>query len=147
MNSDERVTIVMVEDDQGHAYLIQKNLRRAGLGNEVIHLTDGQQALDYLFGCGGDAGMRNPVPVLILLDLNMPVVDGYQVLARIKANKRTRSTPVVVLTTTDNPQEISRCYELGCNVYVTKPVEYDKFSEAIQSLGFFLSIVKVPEND
>jgi len=147
MNTDERVTIVMVEDDPGHAYLIQKNLRRAGLGNEVIHLTDGQQALDYLFGGGESAGTRNPVPVLILLDLNMPVVDGYQVLARIKADKRTKRTPVVVLTTTDNPQEISRCYELGCNVYVTKPVEYDKFSEAIQSLGFFLSIVKVPEND
>jgi CheY-like chemotaxis protein len=147
MNVDNRVTIVLVEDDPGHAFLIQKNLRRAGVGNEVIHLTDGQQALEYFFPEDVPGGKRQPMPVLILLDLNMPVVDGYQVLARLKADKRTRSIPVVVLTTTDNPQEIARCYELGCNVYVTKPVEYDKFSEAIQSLGFFLSIVKVPEEE
>ena len=143
MLTDNLVTIILVEDDPGHALLIQKNLKRAGVLNPVVHLTDGQQALDYLFS--SSAGTVRRAPLLILLDLNMPVVDGYQVLTRLKADKQTRSIPVVVLTTTDNPQEIARCYELGCNVYVTKPVEYDKFSAAIQSLGLFLSIIKVPE--
>lgn len=145
MSVNDQLTVILVEDDPGHSLLIQKNLRRAGLANPVVHLTDGQQALDYLFSTGTFSGVRHPVPLFILLDLNMPVVDGYQVLSKIKADKRTRSIPVVVLTTTDNPAEISRCYELGCNVYVTKPVEYDKFSAAIQSLGLFLTIVKVPE--
>lgn len=145
MLNDDLVTIVLVEDDPGHALLIQKNLKRAGVNNPVVHLSDGQQALDYLFTTGNRAELLRRHPILILLDLNMPVVDGYQVLARLKADPQTRSIPVVVLTTTDNPSEISRCYELGCNVYVTKPVEYDKFSTAIQSLGLFLSIIKVPE--
>ena len=142
MHEHDQVTIVLVEDDPGHALLIQKNLRRAGVINPVVHLADGQQALDYLLN---SQEPRRPSPMLILLDLNMPVIDGYQVLTKIKADPRTRSIPVVILTTTDNPVEISRCYELGCNVYVTKPVEYDKFSAAIQSLGCFLSIIKIPE--
>src|SRR5512138_3221564 len=105
MSVNDQLTVILVEDDPGHALLVQKNLRRAGLANPVVHLTDGQQALDYLFGVGAYVGVRHPVPLFILLDLNMPVVDGYQVLAKIKADKRTRSIPVVVLTTTDNPAE------------------------------------------
>ena len=145
MLEENKVTILLVEDDPGHALLVQKNLKRAGVTNPVVHLSDGQQALDYLSGTGAYAGKTRGRPVMLLLDLNMPVLDGYQVLARVKASPLTRAIPVVVLTTTDNPYEISRCYELGCNVYVTKPVEYDRFSAAIQSLGQFLSIIKVPE--
>lgn len=146
MSSHQSVTILLVEDDAGHARLIEKNLRRAGVANEIIHLDNGQKAVDFLFNEGEYAGQENKVPFLILLDLNMPVLDGYQVLSRIKANDRTRRIPVVMLTTTENPQEISRCYSLGCNIYVTKPVEYDSFSEAIRNLGLFLSIVKVPDD-
>ncbi len=80
----------------------------------------------------------------MLLDLNLPRLDGYQVLTRLKADERTRHIPIIILTTTDEPQEIERCYALGCNVYVTKPVEYDEFAEAIRKLGLFLSIVKIP---
>lgn len=138
------IVILLVEDDPGHALLVRKNLQRGGVNNPLIHLSDGQQALDFLFCSGEYAGQQLPHPLMILLDLNMPVIDGYQVLQKIKNDARTKNIPVVVLTTTDNPQEISRCYDLGCNVYITKPVEYDKFSEAIKSLGFFLSIVKVP---
>jgi CheY-like chemotaxis protein len=138
MSETKQVTILLVEDDPGHARLIEKNLRRANITNEIIHLSDGQQAIDYLFD-GAQAW-----PLLVLLDLNMPVLDGYQVLERIKADNSTKHIPVVILTTTDDIREITRCYDLGCNVYMTKPVDYGQFSEAIRKLGLFLSIVAVP---
>lgn len=146
MSNHQTVTILLVEDDPGHARLIEKNLRRAGVSNEIVHLEDGQKAVDFLFNEGDYCGQETKVPFLILLDLNMPVLDGYQVLTRIKANERTKRIPVVMLTTTESPQEISRCYSLGCNIYITKPVDYESFSEAIRNLGLFLSIVKVPDD-
>jgi CheY-like chemotaxis protein len=140
------VTILLIEDDPGHALLIEKNLRRAGISNSILKLDTGQKAVDFLFKQGDFARDAHPAPLLILLDLNLPVLDGYQVLEAIKNDERTKAVPVVVLTTTDNPHEVARCYELGCNVYITKPVEYEKFSDAIRRLGLFLSIVKVPDN-
>jgi CheY-like chemotaxis protein len=145
MNKHQPVTILLVEDDPGHARLIEKNLRRGGISNEIVTLDNGQKAVDFLFKKGDYAGADHASPLLILLDLNMPVLDGYQVLKIIKADEETRHIPVIVLTTTDNPQEIARCYETGCNVYVTKPVDYEQFSNAIRMLGLFLSIVKIPE--
>ena len=139
----QAVTILVAEDDPGHAVLIERNLRRANITNPLITVSDGQAAVDYLFGEGTRAGADPLGPVLVLLDLNMPVLDGYQVLERIKADPRTRRVPVVVLTTTDDPREVARCYDLGCSVYVTKPVDYREFSEAIQKLGLFLSTVTV----
>ncbi len=138
------VTILLVEDDPGHAVLIEKNLRRAGISNSIVTLDNGQKAVDFLFKKGDYEGDDHPAPPLILLDLNLPVLDGYQVLKILKSDERTKQIPVVVLTTTDNPQEIARCYELGCNVYITKPVEYETFTDAIRKLGLFLSIVRVP---
>lgn len=138
----EPFTIVMVEDDEGHATLIQKNLKRAGIGNAVIHFADGAKALEHFFAPSN--AHINHDKTLVLLDLNLPEVDGYEILRRLKGEARTRSIPIIVLTTTDNPKEIDRCYELGCNVYVTKPVEYDNFTDAIQKLGLMLAIVKVP---
>jgi CheY-like chemotaxis protein len=139
----QAVTILLVEDDPGHARLIAKNLQRAKISNEIITFTDGQQALAYLFGLDAN-GNHTPAPLLVLLDLNLPVVSGYQVLEQMKSHERTRHIPVIILTTTDDPQEIRRCYELGCNVYVVKPVEYTQFAEAIQKLGLFFSVVTVP---
>jgi CheY-like chemotaxis protein len=147
MGTQQPVIILLVEDDPGHALLIEKNLRRAGIANEITVLDTGQKAIDYLFKEGAYENGQHQLPPLILLDLNLPVLDGYQVLKIIKSDDRTRMIPVIVLTTTDNPHEVSRCYELGCNVYITKPVEYEKFSDAIRTLGLFLSIVKVPEKD
>ena len=144
MSSDEDVTILLVEDDPGHARLIEKNLRRSNITNELVIAPDGQQALDYLFGEGDCVDVERASPLLVLLDLNLPVLDGYQVLERMKGDGRTRRIPVVVLTTTDDPGEVSRCYELGCNVYVTKPVDYEQFTEAIRKLGLFLSVVTIP---
>jgi len=145
MNNHDAVTILLVEDDAGHALLIEKNLRRAGVANTIVKVDNGQKAIDFLFKSGDYSGEQYPAPLLILLDLNLPVLSGYQVLKIIKNDERTKQIPVIILTTTDNPQEVSRCYDLGCNVYVTKPVEYEKFSEAIKMLGLFIAIIKVPD--
>lgn len=145
MNSDvQAVTILLVEDDSGHARLIEKNLRRANLTNQIMHLSDGQQAIDYLFKEGRYAGSPHDPPLLVLLDLNLPVLNGYQVLKRMKEDAATRRIPVIMLTTTDDAREITKCYDLGCNVYITKPVDYHHFSEAIRKIGLFLSVVSIP---
>jgi len=143
----EEVTILLVEDDPGHARLIEKNLRRANITNPITILTDGQQAVDFLDDYGNQMGRKSPPQLLILLDLNLPVLDGYQVLQRMKSDAHTKSIPVIILTTTDDPREVARCYELGCNVYVTKPVNYEQFSDAVMKLGLFLSVVKVPNGN
>lgn len=152
MTDGERVSIVLIEDDDGHATLVERNLRRSGVSNGFVRFSDGQQALDYFFGGpDAEAGVAPGVPsredlenFVVLLDLRMPRVDGFEVLRRLKADPTTAFVPVIVLTTTDDPREIERCYELGCNVYITKPVEYDAFIEAVRRLGFFLQVVKLP---
>jgi CheY-like chemotaxis protein len=144
MPAERSVTIVLVEDDPGHARLIERNLRRAHITNDIVTLSDGQQAIDYLFKEHTYAGATHGLPLLLLLDLNLPGLDGTQVLARLKADERTRHMPVIILTTTEEPYEIKRCYALGCNIYLTKPVECAQFAEAIRTLGLFLSIVKLP---
>ncbi len=144
MTRNEEITILVVEDDPGHARLIEKNLRRSKVTNEIIKFPDGQQALDYLFGEGQHSEPAYSLPILVMLDLNMPIVDGYQVLSRMKKDDQTKKIPVIILTTTDDPNEVARCYDLGCNVYVTKPVDYEKFSEAIHQLGSFPSVVHLP---
>lgn len=141
------VTLLLVEDDVGHARLIEKNLKRSHITNPIITLEDGQKAVDFLFSKGEYQGIEPPHPLLVLLDLNLPVLDGYQVLKRMKEDEKTHRIPVVILTTTDDPREIYKCYELGCNVYITKPVEYDQFSEAIRNLGLFLQVIKVPDEE
>jgi CheY-like chemotaxis protein len=147
MANINEVSILIVEDDAGHARLIEKNLKRARISNLITRVENGQEALDFLFSEGAFEGKERPSPLLVLLDLNMPVLDGYQVLERMKANPETKKIPVVVLTTTDDAREVARCYQLGCSVYITKPVDYDSFCEAIQQLGFFMSIVTVPNGE
>lgn len=135
------VKIVMVEDDHGHAKLIEKNIRRANIGNDIVHFDHGEAALEYLFS---DEVRRNG-PLLILLDLNLPDMSGTEILERVKLDETLRRAPVVVLTTTDDKIEIQRCYDLGCNVYITKPVDYEAFAGAIRQLGLFLSVMQAPE--
>jgi CheY-like chemotaxis protein len=164
MSHGDTVSIVLIEDDDGHATLVERNLRRAGISNRFVRFHDGQQALDYFFGPATDADSAASAPAarasvqpsnappplddlshfVILLDLKMPRVDGFEVLRRLKESPKTAAVPVIVLTTTDDPREIARCYELGCNVYICKPVEYDAFIEAVRRLGFFLQVVKLP---
>lgn len=138
----EAIVIVYAEDDDGHAALIERNLRRAGLSNGFVRLRDGQEALDYFHGDQGESCVRSTC--VLLLDIKMPRVDGIEVLRQLKGNPGTAALPIIMLTTTDDPREIRRCYELGCNVYVTKPVEYEPFVDAIKRLGFFLQVVKLP---
>ncbi len=145
MNDYQPVNIVMIEDDEGHARLIERNIRRAGISNNVRHFLDGTSALDYIFN-GADGPVRNG-PALVLLDLNLPDMSGTDILAKIKASEKLRRTPVVVLTTTDDKVEIQRCYDLGCNVYITKPVNYEAFADAIRKLGLFLSVMQVPDRE
>jgi CheY-like chemotaxis protein len=147
MPADQSVTILLVEDDPGHARLIERNLRRAHITNDIVTLSDGQQAVDYLLREQTYAESTHALPLLLLLDLNLPGLDGYQVLGRLKADARTRHIPIIILTTTDEPYEIARCYTLGCNIYLTKPVEYEQFAEAMRTLGLFLSIVKLPRGE
>jgi CheY-like chemotaxis protein len=144
--SPEPLTIVLAEDDDGHASLIHRNLERAGLANGFVRVRDGQEALDLIRGEGEHAGRAALGDYLLLLDINMPRVDGIEVLRQVKADPSRATTPVIMLTTTDDPREVERCYKLGCNVYITKPVAYDRFVEAIRQLGLFLQVVKVPPN-
>jgi CheY-like chemotaxis protein len=140
----ERMKILLAEDDEGHATLIRRNLERAGVINEIVHVKDGQEALDYLHSEGAHAGQGRNIPMLMLLDINMPRVNGIEVLREVKKNSATSALPVIMLTTTDDPREVHRCYELGCSVYLTKPVQYAEFVEAIKRLGMFLEIIKPP---
>jgi CheY-like chemotaxis protein len=147
MPAYQSVTILLVEDDPGHARLIEKNMRRSSFTNDIVVVSDGQTALDFIRGEGEYAGRKPPSPLLILLDLNLPVLDGYQVLERLKSDERTQRIPVIILTSTEDAREVERCYELGCNIYVTKPVSYEQFSEAIARIGLFLTVVTIPDEE
>ncbi len=144
MTHPKPVNIVMIEDDDGHARLIEKNIRRAGISNQVHHFVHGAAALEFLFN-HPDGPAKNG-PALVLLDLNLPDMSGTDILARIKSDENLKRTPVVVLTTTDDKVEIQRCYDLGCNVYITKPVNYENFADAIRQLGLFLSVIQAPDS-
>jgi CheY-like chemotaxis protein len=138
------VTIIMIEDDEGHARLIERNIRRSGVNNDIVPFRNGTDALNYLFEQDHSGLAKTGHALLILLDLNLPDMTGTEILQRLKASKLFKSTPVVVLTTTDDAQEIKRCYELGCSVYITKPVNYESFANAIRQLGLFFSVIQVP---
>ena len=139
------VTIIMIEDDEGHARLIERNIRRSGINNDIVPFTNGTAAVNYLFGSDGTGSEHKGTALLILLDLNLPDMTGIDILRRIKEDKNLKRCPVVILTTTDDADEIKRCYELGCNVYITKPVNYESFANAIRQLGLFFSVIQVPQ--
>ncbi len=142
MNSILPVTILLVEDDPGHAKLIIRNLQRANVTNNLIHFSNGKDVIEFL-----NSESHRKTYYLMLLDLNMPVMDGYQVLEQMKNNPSTQRIPIIILTTTDDQREVNRCYDLGCNVFLTKPIDPDLFSQAIHKLGLLLSIVTIPEKE
>lgn len=144
MSNSQQVTIIMIEDDPGHATLIEKNLRRAGIANNIIGLDNGRKAIEFFTSSGEFADQKLPDSMLILLDLNLPEVDGFEILKQLKSSPTTHLIPIIILTTTDNPREVERAYELGCNIYVTKPIVYDNFAESIRKLGLMLAVVQVP---
>ncbi len=145
MNMTEEVVIIIAEDDAGHARLIQKNLGRVGLHNPIQFFENGQDVLDFLFRHGPGPHRKSDTSYLLMLDIRMPKVDGVEALRQIKEDPSLRKMPVIMLTTTDDPREVERCHLLGCNSYIVKPVDYDKFAEAIKQLGMYVSLVQVPE--
>ncbi len=139
------VTILIAEDDDGHAELIMEHLHEAGLCNEMQRFNDGQALLQYLASAKHEWDPTDERRFLLLLDLSMPRQDGLDVLRHIKADQHWQNMPIIVLTTTDDPREIESCYELGCNCYITKPIEYERFKEMLRRLGLFLMVVAMPK--
>ena len=142
----EDVVILIAEDDAGHFALIKKNLWRSCVANEIVQFKDGQEILDFLFKEGNGPIRQNNKKYVLLLDIRMPKVDGRDVLRRIKADDQLKKMPVIMLTTTDEADEVENCYDLGCSFYIVKPADYNKFMEAVGNLGTFLSLqgVSVP---
>jgi CheY-like chemotaxis protein len=142
---NREVVILVAEDDEGHAGLIRKNLARAGITNELMHFRDGQEISDFLFKRGEGPHRQSGVSYILLLDIRMPKLDGTEVLRQIKADPELRKIPVIMITTTEDPREVERCHMLGCSNYITKPVEYEAFVNAVRQLGLFLAVVQIPK--
>lgn len=139
------IQILLVEDNASDAEMTIRALKKNNLANSLLHLKDGAQALDFIFGEGeyeGKNGIQKPK--VILLDLKMPKVNGIEVLRRLKGDERTKKIPVVVLTSSKEDPDIIQCYDLGVNSYVVKPVEFDAFHQAISDLGLYWMIVNQP---
>jgi len=142
----QSIVILLVEDDDGHRLLIRENLRSGGIVNDIVEIRNGQEALDYLTRRGAyQDPATSPRPGLILLDIKMPKVDGYAVLERIKTDPALRVIPVLMLTSTDDQGEVNRCYAVGANSYVVKPIQYEAFQNRVRALGLLLDIVRLPE--
>ena len=135
---NSQVEILLVEDDMDDAEMTINAMRKNNLANKMVHMVDGEDALDFLFGTGKFIGRDvNLKPRLILLDLKMPKVDGIEVLEMIKSNTATKKIPVVILTSSKEDPDVNRCYELGANGYIVKPVEFDSFAKAVSDLGMY----------
>jgi CheY-like chemotaxis protein len=132
--------VLIVDDDEGHAILIRENLEAAGLRTRIEHFSDGQAVLDFF----AKNKSHFSDTYLVLLDIRMPKVDGIEVLRRLKSDPALAKLPVIMLTTTDDTREINRCYDLGCNGYIQKPVDYEKFADAIRNLGLFVPLLLIP---
>jgi CheY-like chemotaxis protein len=136
------VDVLLVEDNPDDAVLVIRELKKNHLGNNIIHLPDGAEALDFIFGRGKYAGRKiEDKPRVILLDLKMPKVDGLQVLRAIRSDERTKFIPVVLMTSSREERDIMESYSLGVNAYVVKPVGFDAFSKAVSELGMFWILV------
>jgi CheY-like chemotaxis protein len=133
------VDVLLVEDNIDDAELAIRELRKHKVGNNLLHVKDGEEALDFIFGTGKFTGLRNIqyLPKVILLDIQMPKVNGMEVLAKIKADERTKAIPVVILTSSNQSPDIKKCYNLGVNSYIVKPVDFENYSKTIRELGLY----------
>jgi two-component system response regulator len=137
--------ILLVEDNPSDVDLTKRAFEKKNLANPLVVAHDGQEALDYLLATGPHAGREvADLPACILLDLKLPKVDGVTVLQTIKADERTRMIPVIVLTSSNEPQDIKACYGLGTNSYIRKPVDFDEFVEAVSHLGLYWLVLNEP---
>ncbi len=143
MKTFKELIILIAEDDNGHAELIQEGLKEAGVCNKMIRFENGEDAWNFISRTGTGI-IRDPSKAyLLLLDINMPRMNGIEVLQRIKADQDLKQIPIIMLTTTDDPREVETCYRLGCSIYITKPVQFDKFAETLRRMGLFIQIVKI----
>ena len=143
---DHEIEVILVEDNIDDATLVIRALKKNNLANNLIHLKDGVEALDFVFGTGqyqGD-GLQDKTPKVMFLDLKMPRVNGIEVLEKMKGDPRTKSIPVVILTSSAEDPDIKKCYELGANSYIVKPVEFDSFIKAVSELGLYWLIRNHP---
>lgn len=140
-------SIMMIEDDEGHARLIEKHIRRAGIASDICGFRDGASALAHLFRKRDLGSPKTAAPSVILLDLNLPDMTGTDILRAIKRDEHLRRLPVIVLTTTDDQRELERCYDLGANICITKPLNDANFANTIRQLGQFLLVIVIPEID
>jgi len=131
------IDILLVEDNIHDAELTMRELRKHRLANNIVHVKDGEEALTFLFSAGKPGEAPHPLPKLVLLDIKMPKVNGIEVLQQIKSHELTRGTPVVILTSSNEDPDIRRCYDLGVNSYIVKPVNFERFTDAIRSLGLY----------
>jgi CheY-like chemotaxis protein len=139
------LTVLIVEDDEGHALLIRQSLEEAGAFNRVEHLHDGQTALDYFFGPAVSESKLVAGPHLMLLAIRMPKVGGIEVLRRLKLDPVYKKVPVIILTTSNETREIEQCYMLGCSAFTQKPIDFDDFSNALHRIGQFTRLLQIPE--
>ena len=144
-NRYNEVEILLVEDNLSDAELIVRALRKVNLANHLVHVKDGEEALQFIFATGSFSGReRKNMPRVILLDIKMPKVDGIEVLRQIKANSETKRIPVVIMTSSKEEQDIIRSYELGVNSFVVKPVEFNDFAKAVSELGLYWVLINQP---
>jgi CheY-like chemotaxis protein len=140
----EKATLLVADDDDGHAELIQIVLRQAGVDNPIHRCRDGQEVLDFLLMVGPGPHRQRNHRYLLLLDIRMPKIDGEGVLERIRSHATLRKLPVIMLTTTDDPKSIEKCYRLGCSGFITKPLEINRFFETLKRLGLYIGVLQIP---
>jgi len=143
MKTYKEMIILIAEDDDGHAELIREGLEESGVCNKMIRFSNGEDVWHFLSGNGDDMVRNKSKNYLLLLDINMPKMDGVEVLKRMKSDEELKEIPVMMLTTTDDPREVEACYKIGCNMYITKPVDFVKFTETLKRLGLFIQVVKI----
>ena len=139
MSPESKTIILIAEDDDAHYLLIQKNLRRQGLDNDFVRFRDGREIMEFMFG-EEPGGFNAEKTYILILDIRMPLIDGREVLRKIKAREKTRDIPVIMLSTTDDPDDIEYCRNAGCSIYIVKPVEYESFVKAVEKIGTLISI-------
>ena len=143
----QKVDIILVEDNPHEAMLAIRSLKKHHLANNLIHLDDGEQAMNFIFSEGDySSNINPPSPKLILLDINLPKINGLDILRRVKADPRTQKIPIVLLTSSREESDIMESYKLGANSYIVKPVDFNSFSQAIQEMGMYWLVLNEPPN-